>query len=137
MRRFLSFFYSLLVFSGSFVIRDLAGGDFIYNSYLLNQPGLQTLFFIFIGLALFSFIVYERMKGALSWKDCFKSIENHCWIISLSNANIHYLLLVWLLIPLGLQFIIFQIFPLPCRFYIPRFVIGTSFAFYIMVAKGL
>lgn len=100
----------------------------------ITYSNSKLLLFLFIVLASFSVVTYDKTRGNMNWKDLFNSIESYKLNIRFSSFDWIYLLLLWLLSPIFLPFIISR-FSTPI--YLDRYTIGASLAFYILVAAGI
>jgi len=97
--------------------------------------GSRSLLIVFLALSFLSIVSFKRNEnGSIDGKDLFNSVEDHKLVLSLSNANKIYFLLVWLSTPIILPFLI-SIFITPI--YVIRHTIIASLAFYLLVAKGI
>jgi uncharacterized membrane protein len=107
-------------------LRAIAGSLKRYSGSVFLLP-------IFLVLASFSMVTYERNRDNIRKSGLFKSVGGFRWgIRSRNEANL--LLMVWFLTPIVLPFIISQ-FSTPI--YITRATISASLAFYLFVAKGI
>ena len=120
----------------------------IQNGFWLSEPTLvdiaryfyhfsgrdYVLFFLFLILAAFSFIKFQNITHSKNIKDIIdiKDGSNHKSF--LSNANGMYLLLLWLLVPILIPFVISNI---STPILHTRYIIGSSLALFLLVAKGI
>ena len=96
-----------------------------------GSVNLRTLFF---PLAVFSLLSYRKLNTAVNVKSIFGAIANARYAIRVENINSIYLLVLWLFFPIISAYIISMLI-LPV--YNPRYTIGCSLAFYLLVAKGI
>jgi len=100
-----------------------------------EYSGSRSLLIVFLALSFLSIVSFKRTEnGHIDWKNLFNSIEDRKLVLSISNANKIYFLLVWLFTPIILPFLI-SIFITPI--YVIRHTITASLAFYLLVAKGI
>jgi hypothetical protein len=98
-----------------------------------------VFFLIFASFAIFTF---QKRRNNFDWKT-LKSIQKYRVKILSSNIKTLYWILIWLSIPIVLQFILslfssLNLFPYTINpLYSTKYTIGASFAFYILTAKGI
>jgi uncharacterized membrane protein len=93
-----------------------------------------VLFFLFLILAVFSFVNFSKIGRNKGFRDLL-DISGDCTGSSyITNLNRLYLLLLWLFVPIVLPFII-SLVSTPMLH--TRYIIGSSLALYLLVAKGI
>ena len=92
------------------------------------------LFFLYFVLAAFSFINFKAIGKRSNIKDILDINSEPGHKSFLSNKDSMYLLLLWLFVPLLIPFII-SLVSTPILH--TRYMIGSSLALYILVAKGI
>lgn len=92
------------------------------------------LFFLFFVLAVFSFINFKNIGHSKNMRDMLNIQDDPDHKSFLSNVNGMYLLLLWLFVPLLIPFVI-SLVSTPVLH--TRYIIGSSMALYLLVAKGI
>jgi len=93
-----------------------------------------VLFILFFILAAFSFISFKNIGHSNNIKDMLDIKDSPDKSLFLSNVDAMYLLLLWLFVPILVPFLI-SLFSTPILH--TRYIIGSSLAFYLLVAKGV
>jgi mannosyltransferase len=105
----------------------------IVVSFLEYSGSLQLMLVFFI-LALLAIINFQKFGGKIISKSFFESLEKCQLSFNLEGIKSIYLLLNWLFLPIiTLSLISIFFFPI----YWTRYTIGSSLAFYLLVAKGI
>jgi mannosyltransferase len=120
----------------------------IQSGFWLSEPGAidiaiyfyhftgrdYILFFLFFVLALFSFINFRAIGNSKYIRDILDIKNDPSRNSFLSNVNAMYLLLLWLFVPILIPFLI-SLVSTPVLH--TRYLIGSSLALYLLVAKGI
>ncbi len=108
--------------------------NWIISCFRAYSGGSRVLLLVFLMVSPFSVLTYRRLCGKAEWHNLFGSLEAHQWNVRLSNLRGVLLLAMWLLTPIILPYVASQ-FLTP--FFLTRYTIGASLAFYFLAAMGI
>ena len=100
----------------------------------LEYSGSLQLMLLFFALTILAIFNFQKSSGKVAFRGFFDSLEKCQLSFNLEGAKNSYLLLSWLFLPICALFLIsILVFPV----YWTRYTIGSSLAFYLLVAKGI
>ena len=119
--------------SGKLPIPEPWISDIIQSLKLFS--GSNTLIgLLFPLLALGSLVIVSRRQGTLERKNFFTSLNRCRWEFRCIDSSQTYLLGLWFLVPIAVAFILSKV---STPIFGSRYIIASSIAFYILIAKGL
>jgi len=133
------------------VLLELKAVRVMERGLWITQPGLRRLFdtfamyagtgasryalyLIFFALALLGLLSIRQMSGKWRWRRILESLGQSRWEIKLWRVDVSIMLVIWLSFPILIPFLASQVIT---PFYIIRYTIGASPAFYLLVANGI
>jgi mannosyltransferase len=105
----------------------------IYET-LRSFAGNERLILIFLPLAIIAPLSFRKTKVKWDSRKPLESLKSITWDIRLEAVNEIILLLLWLAVPIAAAYIVSKIFT---PMYLNRYLIASSPALYLLVAKGL
>jgi mannosyltransferase len=99
-----------------------------------SYSGTPLLLALFAILSVLSLFVYQKVSGAIDWKEPLKALESYSWQVRIQDATTVYFLAVWLLTVSLIPFILSRF---STTLYGSRYTIAASVALYLLVAKGV
>jgi len=125
---------------GSFVLArgGIAASDpslaTIYRTLHIFAGRENLLVLLFLCLVVLAPLSFRRMKGKWFLRKPLESLKSITWNIRLEAVNEIILLLLWLVVPIVALYIASKVIT---PMYVIKYLIATSPALYLLVAKGL